>query len=548
MSSSSSSTATTPTAEASSKDTSSNVAAAELQPGDTVEFGVSRISSVRVQDMQQLGYFGSGVGRVPGAEEVPEPEGELVVFEAFFTAGLRLPAHRFVSEVLRKFGVQVHQLIPNAVVALAKYVWAMTSYGGQPSVEVFAKQYSLHWQKRKIGHKIAQFGSCTFTPKFGKTSMEVVELVPCARNNWGNWWDFWFYVSEGEVEDHPGLPVAIMCSHYYVAYPPFEVAEGDENEGALRIAARTSSGRDLVEEFIGYGVWPLAHGWALGEVCPREMPSLGGQRVRSPAFALDVRGRDPAAVVREAEDGAVRIVGRYVPRTEALRSWDIRGSNVRLNRVFELNHLPYGGYPGDDAVDRRGKGPVAVTEEDPSQEAAPVTKKRKLGTAVGELGVSDSFAMELMGTCVALGGRMSSPELRESSVRMLEVTGGRWPKNVPIPLAASEDFFTSRMARDLKVFPYGRNIAAVVLAVMNKDRQDAAQNRRAVVRIADPRREAKRARGSTKATASGSNQPTPAAKPAAPGPSKASTGAKTAACWGLVLKCYELRTRQHKKC
>jgi hypothetical protein len=532
MSSSSSSTATTPTAEASSEDTSSNVAAAELQPRDTVEFGVSRISSVRVQDMQQLGYFGSGVGRVPGAEEVPEPEGELVVFEAFFTVGLRLPAHRFVSEVLRKFGVQVHQLTPNTVVALAKYVWATTSYGGQPSVEVFAKQYCLHWQKRKIGHKIAQFGSCTFTPKSGKTSMEVVELVPCARNKWGNWWDFWFYVSEGEVEDHPGLPMAIMCSHYYVAYPPFEVAEGDENEGALRIAARTSSGRDLVEEFIGYGVWPLAHGWALGEVCPHEMPSLGGQRVRSPAFALDVRGRDPAAVVREAEDGVVRIVGRYVPRTEALWSWDIRRSNVRLNRVFELNHLPYGGYPGDDAVDRRGKGPVAVTEEDPSQEAAPVTKKRKLGTAVGELGVFDSFAMELMGMCVALGGRMSSPELRESSARMLEVTGGRWPKNVPIPRAAGEDFFTSRMARDLKVFPYGRNIAAVVSVVMNKDRQDAVQKRRAVVRIADPRREAKRARGSTKAAASGSSQLVLAAKPAAPGPSKASAGAKTAASGG----------------
>jgi hypothetical protein len=94
----------------------------------------------------------------------------------------------------------------------------------------------------------------------------------------------------------------------------------------------------------------LAHGWALGEVCPRQMPSLGEQLVRSPAFALDLRGRDPAAVVREAEDGAVRIVGRYVPRTEALQSWDIRGSNVYLNRVFELNRLPYGGYPGDDAA------------------------------------------------------------------------------------------------------------------------------------------------------------------------------------------------------
>jgi hypothetical protein len=272
------------TAGASSEDTLSNMAAEELHPSYTVEFGVSRISSVRVQDMQQLGYFSGGVGRVLGAEEVLKPEGELVMFEAFFTAGLRLPAHRFVAEVLQRFEVQVHQLTPNVVVALAKYVWAATSYGGQPSVEVFAKHYYLHWQKRKIGHKIAQFGSCTFTLRTGNTSMEVVELVPCARNKWGNWWDFWFYVSKGEVEDHPGLLVAVMCSHYYVAYPQFEVAEDDEDEGALRCAARMSSGRDLVEEFIGYGVWPLAHGWALGEVCPREMPSRGGQRVRSPAF------------------------------------------------------------------------------------------------------------------------------------------------------------------------------------------------------------------------------------------------------------------------
>jgi hypothetical protein len=155
MSSSSSSAANTSPADSSSEDTLSNVAAAELHPCDTVEFGVSRISSVRVQDMQQLGYFGGGVGRVPGAEEVPEPEGELIVFEVFFTAGLRLPAHRFVAEVLQRFEVQVHQLTPNAVVALAKYVWAVTSYGGQPYVEVFAKHYCLHWQKRKIGHKIA---------------------------------------------------------------------------------------------------------------------------------------------------------------------------------------------------------------------------------------------------------------------------------------------------------------------------------------------------------------------------------------------------------
>jgi hypothetical protein len=128
---------------------------------------------------------------------------------------------------------------------------------------------------------------------------------------------------------------------------------------------------------------------------------------------------------------------------------------------------------------------------------------------------------------------MSSPEFRESLVRMLKVTGGRWPKNVPIPRAAGEDFFTSRMARDLKVFPYGRNIAVVVSAVMNKDRQDTAQKRRAVVRITDPMRETKRARGSAKtAAASGSSKPVLAAKPVVPGPSKVSARAKTAASSG----------------
>jgi hypothetical protein len=176
--------------------------------------------------------------------------------------------------------------------------------------------------------------------------------------------------------------------------------------------------------------------------------------------------------------------------------------------------------PGKTSSTAAGKKPAAVTEDDPAPEAAPATKKRKLGTTVGELGVFDSFAMELMGTCAAPGGRMSSPELQESSARMLEVTGGRWPKNVPISRAAGEDFFTSRMARDLRVFPYGRNIAVVVSAVMNKDRQDAAQKRRAVIRLPDARREAKMARGSAKATVPGCSQPTLAAKPAALGPAR----------------------------
>jgi hypothetical protein len=62
--------------------------------------------------------------------------------------------------------------------------------------------------------------------------------------------------------------------------------------------------------------------------------------------------------VREVESEAIKIVVKYVPKTEMLKCWDIRGSNVRLNRVFELNILSYGPYSeGNSTVasDNRGK-------------------------------------------------------------------------------------------------------------------------------------------------------------------------------------------------
>jgi hypothetical protein len=97
MSSSSSSSAasaspTTP----SSEETLSDLAVVELQPSHTVVLETSRIFLGRVLEMQRQCYFGNGVGRAPGVEEVPEPEGELIVFEAFFTTGLCLSTYRFV--------------------------------------------------------------------------------------------------------------------------------------------------------------------------------------------------------------------------------------------------------------------------------------------------------------------------------------------------------------------------------------------------------------------------------------------------------------------
>jgi hypothetical protein len=93
---------------------------------------------------------------------------------------------------------------------------------------------------------------------------------------------------------------------------------------------------------------------------------------------------------------------------------------------------------------------------------------------------------------------------------MLKVIRGRWPSNVLIPRATGEDVFTARLAH-LKIFPYRRNVGAVVSVVMEKGRQDAQRKkRRAHVRLADLRREVKVAWPSAKPTALDAGMPPPA--------------------------------------
>jgi hypothetical protein len=86
------------------------------------------------------------------------------------------------------------------------------------------------------------------------------------------------------------------------------------------------------------------------------------------------------------------------------------------------------------------------------------------------------------------------------------------------------------MVRDLRVFPYGRNIAVVVSAVMDKDRQEAAQKCRAVIRLPEAR--PKRARGTVKAAAPGGSQPTLAAKSSTHGSGKVPDVVKAAGAGG----------------
>jgi hypothetical protein len=79
-------------------------------------FKASTITLGCIKEMTDKGYLVYGKARAPQAETVPEPnDDEAIVFEEFFIAGLRMPLHLVLADILLKFQAQFHQLMLNAV-------------------------------------------------------------------------------------------------------------------------------------------------------------------------------------------------------------------------------------------------------------------------------------------------------------------------------------------------------------------------------------------------------------------------------------------------
>jgi hypothetical protein len=98
-----------------------------------LEFGKSTVTEGDMSKLMKLGYFSEAkkeLVRFGGEEITPKPEkDEVVVFKSFFKAGLRFPLNGMIADVLKKFGIYLHQLTPNAIVRLSVYIWALRSQG-----------------------------------------------------------------------------------------------------------------------------------------------------------------------------------------------------------------------------------------------------------------------------------------------------------------------------------------------------------------------------------------------------------------------------------
>jgi hypothetical protein len=130
------------------------------------------VTVCRICRMVNNGCFADGMGHEPGKGTVLEHQNdEAAVFEEFFTAGLRMPLHPVLADILLKYQIQIQQLMRIAIAQLSKYVWAITSFGGVSSTEGFTKRYELRYQPRNVDidgvEMLGQYGYINFHTKRG---------------------------------------------------------------------------------------------------------------------------------------------------------------------------------------------------------------------------------------------------------------------------------------------------------------------------------------------------------------------------------------------
>jgi hypothetical protein len=149
-----------------------------------LEFGKSTISEDDMPKLINLGYFSEAKKELVrfGGEEITPKQGkdEVVVFKSFFKAGLRFPLNKMIADVLKKFGIYLHQLTPNAIVRLSIYIWALRSQGVGPFAEGFCRVHELHFQTKARGDGLHENFGCYNFAYHKSTKFPVISY----RSKW----------------------------------------------------------------------------------------------------------------------------------------------------------------------------------------------------------------------------------------------------------------------------------------------------------------------------------------------------------------------------
>jgi hypothetical protein len=329
--------------------------------------------------------------RFGGKETIPKPgKNEVVVFKSLFKAGLRFPLNKMIAEVLKKFGIYLHQLTPNAIVRLNVYIWALRSQGVEPFAEGFCRVHELHYQTKARGYGLHEnFGCYNFAYR-KSTKFPVISY----RSKWlAGWKSEWFYVRVDEDEDKlVQSPLELIFGE---TRPPCNMLPGSPSQIALaefRVIADHIGTRDLVQEFLAFRVFLTLKEWEMSKL---EGKKKKGELVRLPYhFKFKKLFKVPCQEWLDTiEVMCNEILGNYSKKEDQLMTvaFGTRPKR-RLNRVMDALGFEYPNYERLDkgAEGQKRKRVADVLNKDDEEqskkkksESEPktgVSKKRKAST------------------------------------------------------------------------------------------------------------------------------------------------------------------------
>jgi hypothetical protein len=246
-----------------------------------LDFGKSTIFEADFPKMVKLGYFSEAkkeLIRFGGKETIPKPgKNEVVVFKSLFKAGLIFPLNKMIADVLKKYGIYLHLLTPNAIVRLSVYIWALRSQEVEPFAEGFCRVHELHYQTKARRDGLHEnFGCYNFAYR-KTTKFPVISY----RSKWpAGWKSEWFYVKVDEDEDK--LVQSPLELIYRETRPLCNMLPGRPTQIALaefRVIADHIGTRDLVQEFLAFRVFPTLKEWEMSKL---EGEKEKGEFVRLP--------------------------------------------------------------------------------------------------------------------------------------------------------------------------------------------------------------------------------------------------------------------------
>jgi len=162
-------------------------------------------------------------------------------------------------------------MTPTSVVRLNLYMWLAKTCRLTPSAEGFARAFQVHYQPKKISVESTGGAEISAVPQYGCYTFafhkNLPSLVTASKNKWANdWSSYWFYhkvTLDSVTRTHP-LVVDHISDLGDVPKASSNIRAEDEALLALlRKLSKTFSTRDLVEEFVACGCFPVKAGWSV---------------------------------------------------------------------------------------------------------------------------------------------------------------------------------------------------------------------------------------------------------------------------------------------